>query len=91
MPKIPSITINLKKLTKPELLQLATKKKAKIPKSWTKTNIIQTLATITKPKDLKPKQQKPKTTPPKNKTVPKTKNKNNSKKENKPNQPTRTT
>ena len=72
--KTPNITSALKELTKPQLLQLATKKKAKIPKSWTKTNIIQTLATITKPKDLKPKQQKPKTTPPKNKTVPKTKN-----------------
>ena len=72
--KTTNITSALKELTKPQLLQLATKKKAKIPKSWTKTNIIQTLATITQPKDLKPKQQKPKTTPPKNKKVPKTKN-----------------
>ena len=61
--KTPNITSALKELTKPQLLQLATKKKAKIPKSWTKTNIIQTLATITKPKDLKPKQQKPKGEP----------------------------
>ena len=61
--KTPNITTALKQLTKSQLLKLATKKKAKIPKSWTKTKIIQTLSTITTPTDLKkPKQQKPKTT-----------------------------
>lgn len=59
--KTPNMTIALKKLTKQQLLKLATKKKAKIPKSWTKTKIIQTLSTITTPKDLqKPKPKKPK-------------------------------
>ena len=57
--KTPNMTVVLKKLTKPQLLKLATKKKAKIPKSWTKTKIIQTLATITTQKDLqKPKPKK---------------------------------
>ena len=61
--KTPNISITLKKLTKVELRKLATKKKAKIPKSWTKTKIIQTLSTITTPKDLqKPKPKKPKPT-----------------------------
>lgn len=58
-----NIIVILKQLTKPQLLKLATKKKAKIPKSWTKTKIVQTLATITTPKDLKkPKTHEPKTT-----------------------------
>ena len=58
-----NIIVILKQLTKPQLLKLATKKKAKIPKSWTKTKIVQTLATITTPKDLKkPKTQETKTT-----------------------------
>ena len=57
--KTPNMTVVLKKLTKAQLLKLATKKKAKIPKSWTKTKIIQTLSTITTIKDLqKPKPKK---------------------------------
>ena len=57
--KTPNMTVVLKKLTKPQLLKLATKKKAKIPKSWTKTKIVQTLSTITTQKDLqKPKPKK---------------------------------
>jgi len=57
--KTPNMTVVLKKLTKAQLLKLATKKKAKIPKSWTKTKIVQTLSTITTQKDLqKPKPKK---------------------------------
>ena len=56
-----NMTVALKKLTKQQLLKLATKKKAKIPKSWTKTKIVQTLSTITSIKDLqKPKPKNPK-------------------------------
>ena len=53
MPKrTANISIYLKKFTKPELLKLAKKKKAKIPKSWTKTKIVETLSTIVKKNDL---------------------------------------
>jgi hypothetical protein len=52
----------LNELTKLELLKLAKKKKAKIPKSWTKTKIIQTLSTIVTSRDLsKSLPSKPKT------------------------------
>lgn len=74
--KNPHITTYLNHFTKPELLKLAKKKKAKIPKSWTKTKIIQTLSTIVSTRDL------PKPKPPKSKT--KTKKKPTPKKKNKP-------
>jgi len=77
--KTPNMAIALKKLTKLQLLKLATKKKAKIPKSWTKTKIIQTLSTITTPKDLqKPKPKKPKLITKTKITTPKKKTKKNS-------------
>jgi len=77
--KTPNMTVVLKKLTKAQLLKLATKKKAKIPKSWTKTKIIQTLATITTQKDLiKPKPKNPKPITKTKIVTPKKKNKKNS-------------
>jgi len=48
----PSVPIYLKQLSKNELFKLAKKKKAKIPKSWTKTKIVETLSTIVKKSDL---------------------------------------
>ncbi len=77
--KTPNMTITLKKLTKQQLLKLATKKKAKIPKSWTKTQIIQTLSTITTTKDLpKPKPKKSNQTTKNKITTQKKENKKNS-------------
>ena len=80
MPKTTKkITITLKQLSKTELLKLASKKKAKIPKSWTKTQIIRTLTTITTIKDLqKPKPKKSKSLTKTKITTPKKKIKKNS-------------
>ena len=40
MPKTPTVAVYLKQLSKPELLQIAKKKKAKIPESWSKSKIV---------------------------------------------------
>ena len=53
--KTVNIAASLKKLSKAELLKLANKKKARIPKSWTKPKIIQVLSIITTKKDLQKK------------------------------------
>lgn len=68
MPKrATNVSLYLKKLSKQELFRLAKKKKAIIPKSWTKTKIIETLSTIVKKNDL------PKLDSRKSKNNPKTK------------------
>lgn len=50
--KSPSISANLKQMSKKELFKLAKKKKARIPQYWTKTRIIETLSTIVKNSDV---------------------------------------
>jgi hypothetical protein len=73
--KTVNIAANLKKLSKAELLKLGRKKKAKIPKSWTKPKIIQVLSTITTKKDLQKKKIPKHQTKTKTKTKEKKKNK----------------
>lgn len=48
----PSVLVYLKHLSKQDLFKLAKKKKAKIPKYWTKTKIVETLSTIVKKSDM---------------------------------------
>lgn len=72
-----NITACLKKLSKAELLKLASKKNAKIPKSWTKPKIIQVLSTITTKKDLQKKKPNKSKTKSIAKTYPKKKIKHN--------------
>ncbi|MCL5877398.1 MAG: restriction endonuclease [Candidatus Bathyarchaeota archaeon] len=50
--KTPQATIYLRQLSKPELNKLADKKKVRIPASWSKGKIVETLATIVSANDV---------------------------------------
>ena len=52
MPKKSTVAVYLKQLSKQELLQIAKKKKAKIPESWTKSKIVDTLSTFVSMSDV---------------------------------------